>query len=161
MPVHMKNIQYMDPNEFKSAFLLWDGPDLCPAHQCCFWLFFLTMIKIPLPAEVNHVFFFYDILHEYNIYILCCFIYCMPPLDLCWDKPRWMHGLFRCSSDETTLLVNANERHWRECDSSVGVLVLCMYISIFTLYHIALFICRTLAIGKCSSVITCDIKKYL
>ena len=108
---------------------------------------------------MNYVFFFYDILHEYNIYILCCFIYCMPPLGLCWDKPRWMHGLFRCSSDETTWLVNANERHWRGCDSSVGVLVLCMYISIFTLYHIALFICRTLAIGKCSSVITCDIKK--
>ena len=37
LPVHMKNIHHMDPYEFKSMLLLWEGPDLFSTYQCYMW----------------------------------------------------------------------------------------------------------------------------
>ena len=34
LPVHMKNIKYMDLHEFKSMIQLWKGPDLHSTYQC-------------------------------------------------------------------------------------------------------------------------------
>ena len=37
LPVHMKNIHHMDPYEFKSMLLLWEGPNLFSMYQCYMW----------------------------------------------------------------------------------------------------------------------------
>ena len=37
LPVHMKNIHHMDPYEFKSMLLLWQGSDLFFTYQCYLW----------------------------------------------------------------------------------------------------------------------------
>ena len=37
LPVHMKNIHPMDPYEFESMFLLWEGRDLFSTYQCYMW----------------------------------------------------------------------------------------------------------------------------
>ena len=94
LPVHMKNIHHMDPYEFKSMLLLWDGPDLFSTYHLSMLYVMLNRDQIPPTGRGEayihiHIcfYYFYVNLYEYDVYVLWCYICCMHPFGSCRAEP--------------------------------------------------------------------------
>ena len=118
LPVHMKNIHYMDPYEFKSMLLLRKALTCIPS-MLYMYIYIVCWIgtKFPLLAEVSHIYVLLLLCQFTWIWCvyLMVFICCLRPFFVSLSQvsnTRWMHGLVRCRSGwYHTWSVCANVRH--------------------------------------------------